>query len=424
MNPALLILLPIIFAIFLTGGISVKSPDRSETSSEPVNLIEGGIAGIFNTLQINSLIPGSNSQVTPIPTNPPGITTTPVPTFPPGVTSTPVPTSPPGFTPRPTQPGQNLCTTNPDCSAAGNCPSTRLQNCTLRGPQPCTPVQAVVSCTPPPSPTRNPACVSSSNTCQQFNPACPCPGDPGGIDTGFRITCSNGECVRLTYDNYRNVDNNCRASPTWNDYCRGMNSQCPGTGTYGTYCIAKPVIYLYPLKVTRIDVSIETTGQIVISDPLYPEGGWKKVEAHPDGSLYYQGEKYRELFYETSVHNFIKPENGIVIKTEELESALGSYITKLGLTKAEERIEFLDWWLPRLRELNSPYILFSILDSKEKTKTDKVNISPKPDTFIEFIAYFKPLSNPISVSPLILPSIPPERIGFTAVEWGGVIDDK
>ena len=403
MNPALLILLPIIFAIFLTGGISIKSPADNGYSTESVSLVDNGLSGIFNTLQINSLVPGTSSQVTPIPTNPPGVTSTPVPTAVQGPTATTAPIA----TTRPvaTNPPVRACTTNPDCSAAGVCPSSRLQNCTLTGPQPCTPVQAVVSCTYVPPPPR---CIGSAGVCELHRPNCSCPGDT-------LIQCSNGKCVGRTAQGRSST-----CSYADHSFC----SSCNKYSGDGIYCFAKPVIYLYPLKVTRIDVSIETTGQIVVSDPLYPEGSWKKVEAHPDGTLYYQGKKYRELFYETNVHDFNKPENGIVIKTEELESALGNYITKLGLTKVEERIEFLDWWLPKLRALNSPYILFSVLDSKEKAKTDKVNISPKPDSFIEFIAYFKPLSSPISISPLRLPSIPPERIGFTAVEWGGVIDDK
>jgi hypothetical protein len=50
-----------------------------------------------------------------------------------------------------------------------------------------------------------------------------------------------------------------------------------------------------------------------------------------------------------------------------------------------------------------------------------VNISPKPDTFIEILVYFKPLKQQIPLAPLILP-VTPKRIGFTAVEWGGTID--
>ena len=91
--------------------------------------------------------------------------------------------------------------------------------------------------------------------------------------------------------------------------------------------------------------------------------------------------------------------------------------------QADEQTEFLDWWLPRLRDLNTPYILFSIIDRDEKDRIDKLNISPKPDTLIDFMAYFRPLNKPVDIPPLILPQTPPKRVGFTAVEWGGILDN-
>src|SRR5207248_2364939 len=43
-----------------------------------------------------------------------------------------------------------------------------------------------------------------------------------------------------------------------------------------TYCIAKPVIYLYPQTPTKVQVSLKVPGEIYISDPLYPKGtGWQ-----------------------------------------------------------------------------------------------------------------------------------------------------
>jgi hypothetical protein len=187
-------------------------------------------------------------------------------------------------------------------------------------------------------------------------------------------------------------------------------------------CIAKPVIYLYPLVSTFVDVLVKVPGKIFISDPLYPEGGWKDVLAHPDGSLLYQGKKYKELFFESDVDKVNPPDNGIVIAKKDLQKTLSESVTRLGLQGAEKD-EFLDFWLPLLNDLDTPYVLFSILDPVEKERVDHVEITPKPDTFIGFIAYFKPLeSKPSDLKPLELPESPPERIGFTAVEWGGTID--
>lgn len=187
-------------------------------------------------------------------------------------------------------------------------------------------------------------------------------------------------------------------------------------------CVGKPVVYLYPTKPTLVSVALEVPGSIIASDPLYPDGGWKDVLAHPDGTLIYKGKKYRELFYETSVTQKIAtPKEGMVIPSDKLEQTLRPSIAQLGLIQKEQD-EFLEYWVPVLRNLHSPYILFSVLPSDIKESVDHLVISPKPDTRIEFIAYFKPLNKPVSILSLRLPQAPPVRTGFTEVEWGGTID--
>ncbi len=188
-------------------------------------------------------------------------------------------------------------------------------------------------------------------------------------------------------------------------------------------CIDKPVIYLYPTKPTLVDVSVVSPGRIFVSDPLYPTGGWKNVLAHPDGRLLYEAKEYKELYYETAVSKVNPPKTGIVIATANLDEKLGHIVDQLGL-RGEEKKEFMDYWIPRLIKLNSPYILFSILDQDEKERLDHVDIYPKPDTFINFIAYFKAVNTPFyPIDPLILPQAP-KRTGFTAVEWGGTISNE
>lgn len=187
------------------------------------------------------------------------------------------------------------------------------------------------------------------------------------------------------------------------------------------YCVAKPVLYLYPPSATFVDVKLRIPGKVVISDPLYPEEGWKQVKAYPDGSLLYLGKSYRELYYETEVDTVNPPTNGISIPTPFLKQSLSFTLTRLGLTDFEKQ-EFLTYWLPRLYDLRSPYILFSLIDPIEKERIDHIDVSPTPHTRIELLAYFKPLSQPADISVLKLPDTPPQRIGFTMVEWGGTLD--
>ncbi len=223
----------------------------------------------------------------------------------------------------------------------------------------------------------------------------------------FRLTCDHGKCTSL--DGQAGF---CNSSV--DTYCSTACGNNPGSTCYG-----KPVIMLYPTSDTFVDVEVVTSGKIIVSDPTYPTGGWKNVLAKPNGSLTYQGKHYSELFYESEVKN-TPPQDGIVIASSSLGPKLKSIIYKLGLNEAEST-EFLNYWLPKLKDLNSPYILFSLIDSTTKELNDRVIINPQPTTRIEFIAYFKPLAYPIAVQTLN-PQQRPKRIGFTEVEWGGTID--
>lgn len=244
-----------------------------------------------------------------------------------------------------------------------------------------------------------------------------------------RINCTCPEPYGMPIDYCPITSNLCSGQPEFVPYhvslpshtCRlGASEGPPRAGCKG-WCVAKPVIYLYPEKDTLVDVSIRTPGKIVISNPVYPEDGWQNVLAHPDGTLLYQNHQYAELFYETAPDVVHEPTNGIVIAQNQLPKTLRSIITQLGLTTPEQD-EFLSFWLPRLQKLHSPYIFFSILDPLEKERTDHVRISPKPDTMIAFIAFFKPMKTKFSTKPTLLLPKKPERRGFTAVEWGGTID--
>ncbi len=277
--------------------------------------------------------------------------------------------------------------------------------------------------TPTPSTTYSNVCGIDDGSCHPMTLAACC--------TDMNVMCSQRKCLNpsVTPANGQYYGTNqfapCDSLGTLdgvggNRYI--LDSFCEGAcGDLDGYtCVGKPVIYLYPTKPTSMNVSVKTSGKIVVSDPQYPNGGWKNVLANPNGNLVYQNKNYKELFYESRVKLGFKPLNGIIISTSDLKNQLSELVYQLGLTNPEKQ-EFLDWWVPRLNALNSPYILFSILDHESKEAYDHVDATPQPDTRIEFIAYFKPLDLPIAIDPLVLPARP-ERHGFTMVEWGGVID--
>lgn len=264
---------------------------------------------------------------------------------------------------------------------------------------------------------------------------CTCPNiDPKNSDPPYlpvqEPKCTLSSCVWFDYCNTQQ----CKSDPHYPNYCtvnyQGLSTRigCDMSiyqkllADGKPHCIGKPVIYLYPEKPTYISVSLQIPGQITQSIPQYEKNGWQHVLAQPNGELNYQGNNYHELFYESAVTTFIAPKNGSVIAIDQLKKKLDDYTTQLGLLPSE-RDEFLGYWLPKLYALHAPYILFSIFAPENKEAVDHVSISPAPDTRIEFLAYFKPLQAKINLEPLNLPITPPQRRGFTEVEWGGTLDN-
>src|ERR1035437_1727414 len=178
---------------------------------------------------------------------------------------------------------------------------------------------------------------------------CACPAD-------YLLTCLAKQCTSLTVSPYSG-----RTPPVLD--CTSAEAQWCGS-TYltgdGIFCLGKPVIYLYPLKDTTVNVTLNIPGSIVESIPAYVNGGWE-VLAHPNGSLEYLGKTYNELYYESSVNKVNPPKQGFLVAKSQAEAELTEITTKLGLIKPEQD-EFLSYWLPRIDKLSAPYLFISVID--------------------------------------------------------------
>jgi len=206
---------------------------------------------------------------------------------------------------------------------------------------------------------------------------------------------------------------------------------------------SKPAIYLYPEEPTHLRVKLNPAGQLIVSNPPYdPEKGWEII-AYPDGTLKLTTDNrllttdYPYLFYEAALEKvFIAPE-GFLVEGKNVLQFFKDTLPKLGLNPKEIQ-DFINYWMTRLDQ-SQPYYFIHFLDNEqieelepltlETTKPlpiDKIThvydfVQTNPDTEIRIRAYFKPLSQPIEVSPQTLPT-PPDRVGFTLVEWGGILD--
>lgn len=274
-------------------------------------------------------------------------------------------------------------------------------------------IKSLEGSVPSPSPTPTAACNHDNGQPAQVNDGKPV-SDPNCICPQYLVECKNKQCVSVTTGPNKNPAD-CSITDGW------CGSPSLTGGIDGVFCLGKPVIYLYPEKDTLVNVTLNTPGEIVESIPSYPKGGWQNILAHKGGILDYQGKTYNELYYESSVNNVDSPKNGIVVGKEQIEPELKIITAKLGLIKSEQK-EFLTYWMPKLKDLNSKYLFISVIDTKEKERIDKVLISPEPATRIEFLMYFKPVDKFYIPPALTLPDSPPKRIGFTEVEWGGTIN--
>jgi len=180
--------------------------------------------------------------------------------------------------------------------------------------------------------------------------------------------------------------------------------------------MAEPVIYLYPITVTRVSVRVRPAGGVQASSPPY-ENGWS-VTAEPSGRILAgsKGRSFPYLFWEGLGSPLAVSQNGSVVARAEVNSFLQTTLSRLGLT-AHETQDFVAAWLPRFSD--SPYYLISFVPQPLIDDLAPLEISPAPDTIIRVLMDYRPLRKPVPATGVELP-VPPRRRGFTVVEWGGI----
>jgi len=177
----------------------------------------------------------------------------------------------------------------------------------------------------------------------------------------------------------------------------------------------KPVIYLYPEVETNITVKLDPKGKMTASIPPYGEG-WN-VDVEPNGLI---DKRYGYLFYETEIPaaEIDLPFQGFLVAYDELEGFFDTILPNVGL-RGQEINDFKNWWLDgRLRP--AKFYLIRLLDRETIENIEPMSIEPKPDTVIRVRFLFTPMEDRIET---FEPEIKtPERQGYTAVEWGGLVE--
>jgi hypothetical protein len=176
----------------------------------------------------------------------------------------------------------------------------------------------------------------------------------------------------------------------------------------------KPILYLYPKSDIDVSVKLKHSENIVHSYPKYVKDGWK-VNVKKDGIITYKDKKFYSLYWEMLDYGDFNFNEGFVVKKDDLIPFLEKSLKKLGLNYKESQ-EFIIYWLPILEKNELNLIKFETI---EYNKKQPIEILPKPDTLIRVMMVYKKID---AVDILIKQQVLPEnkRIGFTAVEWGGV----
>jgi hypothetical protein len=105
---------------------------------------------------------------------------------------------------------------------------------------------------------------------------------------------------------------------------------------------------------------------------------------------------------------------------ESLESGLEQYASKLGLNQ-QETSDFVSFWLKKLPL--APYYQVTHYPWEQAQEIAALQIEPQPDIFHAVVMYFKPLDKPIKLAPPVFETVP-DREGFFALDWSGVIEPK
>ncbi|MEI7741782.1 MAG: hypothetical protein WCJ29_04715 [bacterium] len=177
----------------------------------------------------------------------------------------------------------------------------------------------------------------------------------------------------------------------------------------------KPVVYLYPTKITPVHVELPSFIHVTKSEPTYPSAGWNVV-AKPSGELTNtDGSVWPNLYWDGIGVNYPIAKTGFIVKDGGVEKFFASTLPKYGLN-AQESKDFTEFWLPYFKGAN--YYRISFLTS-EWSKAAPMSVVPRPDTSIRIFMDWQKLEAPISIPAPIVKT--PARSGFTLVEWGGAI---
>ena len=207
-------------------------------------------------------------------------------------------------------------------------------------------------------------------------------------------TGENDGCIEVIYDS------SAKTGEFKNSYCGG---------------IAKPVLYLYPKKTTKVTVTFEHPEFLDTTYPKYVDK-WE-VKAHSNGDLYdNDGAYYYALYWDEKQVHSVDFSTGYYVEKDDAISFLEQKLSYIGLSRREAN-EFIMYWLPILEKNEKSLVYFELTEERESY--NKLNISPKPDSMLRLVIHIKKVDQKVNIPKQSLTKF--QRKGFVAVEWGGTV---
>ena len=177
----------------------------------------------------------------------------------------------------------------------------------------------------------------------------------------------------------------------------------------------KPLLYLYPMNKTNITVTFPSNKILTTTYPKYIDS-WK-VTAYPNGDLIdKEGNYYYGLYWEAISNYKVSFNEGFYVDKENALSFLEDKLSIIGLSP-KERNEFIMYWLPILENNEKNLVYFEL--TNERNSHDQIIINPKPDSYLRVYIHVKKVNNKVNIKEEKLDTF--NRVGYVAVEWGGII---
>ncbi|MDD5306847.1 MAG: hypothetical protein PHU25_05950 [Deltaproteobacteria bacterium] len=259
-------------------------------------------------------------------------------------------------------------------------------------------------------------CIHPDRGCGDAGSSSDAGGGGGGMDEICLIAASEEEC-RSGLEERCYGDAGPSGSENYLEYndppvdlgCKSCSDDCV---SYPLVASA-PNIYLYPEATTQVKgtLGLAQSGDLLVSIPEYGNG-WN-VTVEPSGLI---NGIYDYLYYESRVEEPAQDTEGWAVMQPQIFDFFESTLAIYGFTQ-NEIADFITYWKPGLQKATC-YLVYPQLD-EQVSQMMTLTVDPAPDTMMRLWFVVKPRE---TCDELPAPAIEPlTRTGFTAVEWGVVL---